>query len=957
MSGAVVTGPLLERSEEIARIEAALTEARTGRGTVAVIEGPAGIGKTTLLDAARAAAVRDRMRTLRSRGTELERDFAFGVVRQLFEPVVADASASQRADLLQSAAGLAAARLGFRGAQAVAVEPAPGVDPSFGILHGLYWLCANLASTEPLCIVVDDLHLVDAPSLRYLAFLVTRIDELKVALIVATRPRESGTDAALLATVTAEPSAEVIRLLPLTQAAVAHVIGTALEEPPDPAFVRACMDATGGTPFLVHELVGALNEEDITPTEEASLHVQRIGAQSVARSINLRLRRLPDNAGRLARALAVLEQSDLLTASRLAQMQEDEAVEAAESLTGAGILESGLPLTFVHPIVRSGIYEEIVGVERAQAHRRAATLLAELPEANERVAQHLLLTEPAGDEWVVGRLVAAASAARRHGAPETEAHFLVRALAESPAPRDHHDLLTALGKAEVDAGIDGWDDHLQRAVDSAPNPKAAARSASALAQALNRAQRFAEAVEVLDRAALALAASDADLMLRLEAKALVIGMNDFVVSPRVFARRRAVRHSAREHPGPPPEVLGAAAFISILENEPAEEGAKLALLAEQGWAASAEYEPIEASISLFARTSLSLVLTERYAEVEPLLEASIEQARAAGDSGVLSIGLANRAWLALRRGNLSAAEADTVTALTATELPAPPMYRVLNRALLVETLVERGNLDEAERELGALGEDAERRFLIATVARFARGRLRIEQGRVAEALADFIALGEALSSVQVVSPSFLAWRSQAALAHLALGESDHARRQAEAELDLASTFGAARALGVAKRALGIVVGGEQGELLLREAIDAFERSGAELERARALADLGAMLRRGNHRTQARELLREALDRAHRIGARRLAERAETELRATGARPRRVVLTGLDALTASERRVAELASQDLTNREIAQMLFVTDRTVEGHLTSVFRKLDLDSRSGLSAVLANDVPVSA
>jgi DNA-binding CsgD family transcriptional regulator len=134
---------------------------------------------------------------------------------------------------------------------------------------------------------------------------------------------------------------------------------------------------------------------------------------------------------------------------------------------------------------------------------------------------------------------------------------------------------------------------------------------------------------------------------------------------------------------------------------------------------------------------------------------------------------------------------------------------------------------------------------------------------------------------------------------------------------------------VAKRAAGIVTGGEQGELLLREAIEAFERGDAKLQRARVLTDLGAMLRRRNRRVQARELLREALDVAHRLGARPLAQRTETELRATGARPRRVVLTGLESLTASERRIAELASDDLTNREIAQTLFITDRTVEGH----------------------------
>ena len=218
-------------------------------------------------------------------------------------------------------------------------------------------------------------------------------------------------------------------------------------------------------------------------------------------------------------------------------------------------------------------------------------------------------------------------------------------------------------------------------------------------------------------------------------------------------------------------------------------------------------------------------------------------------------------------------------------------------------------------------------------------------------------IGRLLTRAQVTCPGFLAWRSEAALAQLALGNRDSAQQLAEEELGLARSFGGRRSVGVAARALGIVTGGDQGAQLLREAINAFDASGAKLERSRALADLGAMLRRRNRRTEARQLLREALDTAHRVGAARLAEYAEIELRATGARPRRVLLTGLESLTASEGRVAELASHGMTNREIAQSLFVTARTVEGHLTSIFRKLQLDSRNDLQGALAGRVSVTA
>ena len=309
------------------------------------------------------------MRVLRSRGTELERDFAFGVVRQLFEPVLVEASELERADLLQGAAGVAAGLLGLPGAPTVdSVFFRASIPPSRFSTASIGSARTSLPS-GPLCLVVDDAHWADAASLRYLAFLLTRLEELDVALVVANRPREPGTDGELLTTVTTDPSADVIRLAPLTRAAVAQLLEAALGGAPDATVVDTSLRVTRGMPFLVRELAEALREGGA-----------RSDVETVARSVRLRLLRLPEHAARLARALAVLERSDLLQAARLAGLEELEAADAADLLATAGIIDVGRPLTFVHPLVRDGIYSELSSAERVQGHRRAAQLLADLPD-------------------------------------------------------------------------------------------------------------------------------------------------------------------------------------------------------------------------------------------------------------------------------------------------------------------------------------------------------------------------------------------------------------------------------------------------------------------------------------------------------------------------------------------------------------------------------------------------
>jgi DNA-binding CsgD family transcriptional regulator/tetratricopeptide (TPR) repeat protein len=308
----------------------------------------------------------------------------------------------------------------------------------------------------------------------------------------------------------------------------------------------------------------------------------------------------------------------------------------------------------------------------------------------------------------------------------------------------------------------------------------------------------------------------------------------------------------------------------------------------------------------------------------------------------------------LSRGDLAEAEADGREARDAYEMwGATARFPALVAGFLADALREQGKLEDSaavlERaDLGrAPAETARMRILLS------RARLHFLRGDLAGGLEDIFEAGRRFEAVGGRNPAFMPWRSHAALALLQLGEQDEARRLAAEELELARIWGAPRVLGAALRAAGLAEGGEEGLALLREAVEVLTDSPAKLEHAKAHTELGAALRRSNRRSQAREQLRHALELATICGATPLAARAESELLATGARPRRVALTGVESLTPSERRVAEMAAQGPSNREIAQALFVTPKTVEVHLSSVYRKLRIGSRSQLAAALANRV----
>ena len=349
----------------------------------------------------------------------------------------------------------------------------------------------------------------------------------------------------------------------------------------------------------------------------------------------------------------------------------------------------------------------------------------------------------------------------------------------------------------------------------------------------------------------------------------------------------------------------------------------------------------------------SLIAGERYDVALRALDDEMERARQHGAPLDVGGALVFRAELFSHIGDLANAEVDARTLHEIADGYGWVLGLGTATWVLGEVLIERGELDEAEELLfgGPFeGSAAMVPHVYSNVwVLWVRGLLRQVSGRSADAVEELRECGRRATAIDQLNPAVLPWRSQLAHVLLDLGETAEARWLAIDELGRAHAFGGRRAIGIALRAAARVEGGAEELRLLREAAAVLEDSPAQLERARVGSALGFALHRSGDAEGAREPLRRAIDLAHRCGAQVLEDAALTELRATGARPRRRLASGAGALTPSERRIAELAAAGSQNREIAETLFVTTATVEYHLRNAYRKLGITSRTQLAEAL--------
>lgn len=905
-----------------------------GEPRLVVIEGPAGIGKTSLMTVLRAGAARAGRRVMTARGSELERDFAFGVVGQLLEPIVFASDQDESARWFAGAAALARPLFEAEPPVHATVEE----ELRFRRRHGLFWLIANMARGGPLAVVIDDAQWADEPSAGFVRHLVTRLEQLPILLAVASRPGEGA-----LSGLVVEPGAQVLRPGELSPGAVRDWVSQSLDQEADEEFSAACHRITGGNPFMVNELIREMRRDDMQPMAEAVRGLRSLSPQGVATSVLLRLAGLPAAASALARAVAVLGETDLRTAASLAGLESEVAAGAASELMRAGVLAASEHPSFVHPLVRTVLYEDIPPAERLLAHAQAARVLHDADARAEQVAAQLVLGLRVGESWASEALLAAAAGAAVRGAPEVAARFLERVLVECGAEQ-RFEVLLALGRVEALAGRPVAMARLRAATEVAGTPVQRARAAITLGRMLRYAGAGGEAVMLLEAAAAGLTEADRELSARVEQELLATSTVSFDARRRLTIRARRWRQPAER---PPRSFFDR--FLSAAQAvEAVSEGREVSEVVELAETA-VDQDPGAGHLGRHVRmlALYAFLLCDRFDRVQAQLDSLAEIAAARGGAEMRATVAATRALVARRRGHLLDAEAEALSALeSVADLgESPPSFLLTASAALIWVAIERG---DAPHPLAVRSHD-DGDSLFGRHLKYARAVLQIAERRFAPGSRALLAVGERELGIGWGGPSQFAWRSDAALALQAIGEGRQARRLAQEELRLARVCGAPRALGVALRASALL-GDDDPRLRLREAVSVLEHSGADLEYARALVDLGGALRRAGQPTQARAPLQRGYALATSCGATLLAKRAREELTAAGGRPRRAALQGRAALTPSEARVVELAAQSLSNRDIAQALYVTEKTVEAHLGHAYTKLGVSSRRDLPAALA-------
>lgn len=924
---------LLERGDLQEAIERALRESRHGGGQVLLIEGAAGIGKSRLLAELRTSASSGQ-RVLVARASELERGFAFGVVRQLFEGIVRDPQ--QREQALDGAAS--ASLEIFEDLDSEAGGPA-----SFALLHGLYWLTMNLAEQAPLVLCVDDLHWCDTSSLRFLAYLARRLEGTDILLGTATRPiAPNSADAQLLGDLLEQPN--VVHLFPqaLSAQATLALLEHQLEATVDPVFARACFDATDGNPLMLRQLARSLEAEGIAPTAEHAESVRRAARRALSRTVLARVGRRSAEAVAVARAVAVLgEGATPSLVAAVAEVDEPTVERTWRELFQSEVLRHDA-LAFVHALVRDAIYLDLPAPARERWHLRAAHALDAVGASAERIASQLQLAPRSGDQWVAEMALQAGVDALRHGAPDAAVDHLKRALEEPIADDRRRAVLEPLAGALFNVDAPASIAVLSELAADHDDPRAAAELRVAQVQALALTDHWEEAARLCRHLEQELPGEQADQVAMFQAirsVCTIFGASD----SEGYHLLDAIRTPAEDQAMGFRMRAGQAALMWMYNDATAQQAGDLAASAIQS-------DPsVLAEHTLIAVAPLYVLALADRDECMEIWEAARTESHRSG-SVILHVTIGM--WLGIinhRRGDLTAAISGLRDSLVFAERwGTGEEARRYARTSLALAFLDAGDLEQARAQLRDAKPPGLSNSLSALLWFHAHAWVLVAEGRFADALAASEEI-EQRAVTWIRQPIGFDWNLPRAVALHRLDRADEARAAAEEAVALGRSWGSPGMLGPALRVLGEVQGND-GLDDLRESVAVLEAGPAAIQLTRSLIQLGSTLRRTGEVTDARKPLERAYELAIACGSPGLAESARVELAASGVRRLVGDTGGAAGLTPSERRVADLAAEGRTNREIAQELFVTPKTVEVHLSAAYRKLGISSRRELADALA-------
>jgi DNA-binding CsgD family transcriptional regulator len=916
---------LVGREAELDRIDAVLAEARAGHGAVLVLTGEPGVGKSALLDAVAERA--GDMRFLRAAGAEYEAELPFSGLHELLHPVLG---------LIEELPAPQASAL--RGALAMSDEAVE----RFAVSAAVFGLLVAAAAGGPVLVCVDDAQWIDSASIDALGFAARRVGGDRVAILAAFREE--------VAAGFRVPRFERLALAGLSPDAIAALVGGAAERPLSSNLVERVARATQGNPLAALEVAAALG--DVRLAGRIGLGEPLPSGRLIAQVFRRRLAELSDDA-RHALALAAAGESEsphvtLAAATRLGL--PPEAFAEAERAGALAVEEDRL--RFRHPLLRSLAYGSAPAERRRGAHAALAASLDAAPgTGSERRAWHLAAAAVAPDEAVAGALAAAAGRFAQRSGYLAAAYAYERAAELTPAAGPRGERLVAAAEASRLAG------RPEHARDLLGEAAPLAQDASLRADIALKGAMLEAWLGSVELAAERYAAIAEEVMERdpdRGAFALSLAAGTAVAAGNTGAALASARRAAALLAAPEVsestactvrETLGT---VLVLRGEP-REGAPLlheaaAWFERRGELPGRDY------------VAQALLWVEDYDRARRLLDPLLDHASRVGDIRALTSALEVHAQLEFRTGRwreAHAAAAESVRLSADTELTVQLAY-----SLAVLAIVEAAQGMPAAAQHAAEADEIAARNRLSVIAEYtgaARGLEALGRGLPQDALAQLEDVADRVERTGRRQPGVLQWEADLLEAAVRAEDLDTARRRL-AVLDAQA--------GKTEHAWGAAVAARIGGLLaddhrprFEDALRRHDRATAPFEAARTRLCFGQRLRRDGSRIDAREQLRAAVEGFRRLGATPWLDAAERELGATGERLRRRAPETSEDLTTQERVIAGLVAAGASNKDVAAELFLSPKTVEAHLTRIYRKLGVNSRTRLARRLDEEEQRSA